>query len=215
MAEYYIFGPYHLDPEAGDLRRGDEKLEIRPKCFDLLLYLIDHRGKLIAKETLLAEVWEDVVVSESALTRTIAELREILQDSAEDPRFIETSQRRGYKFVAQVRKLEVGARRESSSLMLVHGDKEYHLQEGSQLIGRGRDVAILLYGSRISRHHARISVNGYIAVLEDLQSRNGTLVNGERVTAPVSLQLGDRIEIGGEILVLWSPTGSTSPAPTR
>jgi DNA-binding winged helix-turn-helix (wHTH) protein len=209
----FVFGPYRLDPEGVALWREREIVSVRPKCFALLLYLIQHHGKLITKETLLADVWKDVVVSESALSRTVAELRDILQDNAEAPQFIETAQRRGYKFIGKVVEIgkEVFAPR--SRVSLVYRGIEFPLDDGSHLIGRGRDVAIVLHGAAISRHHARISVQGKTILLQDLESQNGTFVNGNRVTGPQSLRAGDRIEIGGEMLVVSSPTAETIPPP--
>jgi DNA-binding winged helix-turn-helix (wHTH) protein len=209
----FVFGPYRLDPEGAALWREGEIVSVRPKCFDLLLYLMQHPGKLITKETLLADVWKDVVVSESALSRTVAELRDILQDNAEAPQFIETVQRRGYKFIAKVVEFGNEAFAPRSRVSLVHRGSEFPLSDGSHLIGRGRDVAIVLHGAAISRHHARISVQGKTIILEDLGSLNGTLVNGTRVTGSQSLRAGDRIEIGGETLVVSSPTAETIPPP--
>lgn len=212
MAQF-VFGPYRLDPEEGALWREREIVSVRPKCFDLLLYLIQHHGKLITKETLLADVWKDVVVSESALSRTVAELRDILQDNAEAPQFIETIKRRGYKFIGKVAEIGKEAFAPRSRVSLVHRGTEFPLDDGSHLIGRGRDVAIVLHGAAISRHHARISVQGKTILLQDLGSRNGTFVNGIRVTGPQALRPGDRIEIGGETLVVSSPTAETIPPP--
>ena len=212
MAQY-IFGPYRLDPEAGELWREREKVDVRPKCYELLVYLLNNRGKLITKETLLEDVWKDVVVSESALSRTIAELRDILRDDADHPQYIETQQRRGYKFIGKV--MEVGKEifAPRSRISLVHRGTEFPLDEGSHLIGRGRDVAIVLHGGAISRHHARITITGRTIVIEDLGSRNGTFLNGTRLNAAQPLCLGDRIEICGETLVVSSPTAETVPPP--
>ena len=212
MAQY-LFGPYRLDPEAGELWRERDRVDVRPKCFDLLLYLLNNRGKLITKETLLEDVWKDVVVSESALSRTVAELRDILHDDADHPQFIETQQRRGYKFVGKVVEMgkEVFAPR--CRVSLVHRGTEFPLDEGAHLIGRGRDVAIVLHSAAISRHHARITVNGRTISIEDLESRNGTFVNGARVTGSHPLRVGDRIEICGETLVVSTPSAETVPPP--
>ena len=212
MAQF-VFGPYRLDPEGGTLWREREIVSIRPKCFDLLIYLIQHREKLVTKETLLADVWKDVVVSESAISRTVAELRDILQDDAEAPRFIETAQRRGYRFIGNVVEIGKEAFAQRGRVSLVHRGAEFPLADGSHLIGRGREVAIVLHGAAISRHHARINVQGKTILLQDLESRNGTFVNGIRVTGEQSLRAGDRIEIGGETLVVSSPTAETIPPP--
>jgi DNA-binding winged helix-turn-helix (wHTH) protein len=210
----FRFGPFVLDLEAAELRNGAQPLPLRPKCFALLVYLIDHRGKLVTKEQLLEEVWSDAVVSEATLTRTVASLRATLGDDSAEPKYIDTVSRRGYKFIADVE--ELGAApvvADVTPFILVRGSREYPLRSGAQLIGRGRDVHIALYTSTTSRHHARIEVSGSEITLEDLDSRHGTYVNRKRIFGKMRVEPGDEITIGGERLVLWSPGGETSPEP--
>ena len=210
----YLFGAFRLDLEAGELLRRGERVEIRPKVFDLLLFLLQNRGKLLTKEMLLAQVWSDVVVSETSLTRTVADLRELLEDDSDQPQYIETAPKRGYKFIAAVEEVRSGAPgSQETGLSLIHGATEYPLREGEQMIGRGREVDIPLFTSLTSRHHARVHVRNGVVTLEDLGSMNGTLVNGVRVNGAIELKLGDQIKIGGEVLVLWSPTSPTTPTP--
>ena len=72
------------------------------------------------------------------------------------------------------------------------------LRPGENLIGRDPACPITLYGGEVSRRHARIVVSGEeTAILEDLSSKNGTLLNGVRVTSAAPLSVGDVIEIGG------------------
>jgi DNA-binding winged helix-turn-helix (wHTH) protein len=208
----YLFGAFHVDLESGELRREYDKVPIRPKCFDLLVYLLRNRGKLIAKDTLLDTVWSDAIVAEATLSRTITELREVLGDHPQRPKFIQTVSRRGYRFIAPAHEIfPATADEHRTELSIVHRGKEYPLRSGEQVIGRGRGAAIPLYNSLTSRHHARITVNGKKVSVEDLGSKNGTFVNGHRVVKPTELKVGDQIQIGGEILTLWSPTGDTSP----
>jgi DNA-binding winged helix-turn-helix (wHTH) protein len=204
----YTFGPFEVDLPAAELRKGEQKIALRPKCFDLLVYLVEHRGKLVSKEELLERIWSDVVVSEATISRTVATLRAALEDDPDSPQYIETVSRRGYKFVAAVQ--ESGETpHPPAGLRLIHGSKEYPLRSGTQLIGRGRDVDIALYTPEISRHHARIDVAGGAVMLEDLGSRHGTYVNGKPVSGSVRLEAGDQIDIGGERLILWSPASET------
>lgn len=210
----YVFGPFHLDLQAGELRKNGQQLEVRPKVFDLLVYLVQNRGRLLPKEALLEQVWSDVVVSDTSLTRTVADLRELLDDAPEQPKYIQTMPRRGYKFVAAVEEIRSAPARLSgtaSGLSLLHGAKEYPLREGTHLIGRGREADIPLFTSSTSRQHARVHVSSEDVILEDLGSMNGTRVNGQRISGSVELKLGDQIEVGGETLVLWSPLSPTEP----
>ena len=209
----YAFGPFELDIAAAELRKNGEKIPLRPKCFDLLVYLIDRRGNLVTKEELFETIWADVVVGEATLSRTIASLRAALEDDPARPQYIETVSRRGYKFIGTLQ--EPVAATPKVGLSLIHGAKEYALRPGAQIIGRGRDVHIPLFTPSTSRHHARIDVAGETVTLEDLGSTHGTFVNGKKVSGPVDVQAGDEIEIGGERLILWSPSSETSPEPPR
>lgn len=203
----FSFGPFTLDIPSAELRRGNERIALRPKCFDVLVHLVEQRGKLVTQQELLDRIWADVVVDAGTVSRTIAELRAALDDNPARPQFIETVARRGYKFIAPL------APDRPEGFALIHGSKEYPLRAGSQVIGRGKEADIPLYTPSTSRRHARIELlNGEI-VLTDLGSRHGTFVNGEQISAPVRLNAGDQIEIGGERLILWSPASETSPEP--
>jgi DNA-binding winged helix-turn-helix (wHTH) protein len=209
----YEFGPFRLDLQGGELWRGQERLLIRPKVFALLVVLIENRGTLLTKETLLEQVWGDVVVSETSLSRTVADLRELLQDDADQPRYVETTPKRGYKFVAPVIEIDGAPKvQRPSAFTLLHGTKTYPLHDGDHLIGRGEDVAIPLFTALVSRHHACVHVAGETVTVEDLGSMNGTRVNQQQLSGTIELRPGDQIEIGGERLVLWSPSSSTKPA---
>jgi predicted ATPase/DNA-binding winged helix-turn-helix (wHTH) protein len=79
---------------------GAEALHLRPKSFAVLRYLVTHPGRLVTKEELLAAVWPETVVQEAALNICISQLRRVLGDDPQAPRFIETVHRRGYRFIA-------------------------------------------------------------------------------------------------------------------
>jgi DNA-binding winged helix-turn-helix (wHTH) protein/tetratricopeptide (TPR) repeat protein len=97
-----FFPPFRLDPANAQLRQGDQEITLRPKTFDVLRYLVDHHGQLVTKATLLDAVWAGAIVSDSMPAVCVKELRKALGDDAKKPRFIETVQRRGYRFIAQV-----------------------------------------------------------------------------------------------------------------
>src|SRR5688572_17399738 len=205
----FYFGPFQLDPDAAELRLDEQRIELRPKCLHLLLFLVQKGGKLVSREVLLEQIWSDVVVGQETLSRTITEIRQALGDHADAPQYIETVPRHGYKFIAAVTR----ARRASNhTLYVVHRYQEYALTEGNHVIGRGHDVAVRLYTPLMSRHHARIRVRGNQLTLEDLGSKNGTLVNDERVNGTVELHSGDAIHVGGELLVVRSASDSTTTA---
>ena len=96
------FGDVHVDFGRMTVKRADNRVDIEPKVFDLLRFLIAHRDRLITKEELLDGVWRDTFVAPNALTRAVAQLRKALGDDADEPRYIETVARRGYRFIAPV-----------------------------------------------------------------------------------------------------------------
>lgn len=95
------FGPFRLHPIEG-LSRGARELHVTPKSLSVLHVLASHPGHVIAKDDLVRAVWRDVAVTDSALTSCIKELRRALKDDAKHPRFIETLNRRGYRFIAEI-----------------------------------------------------------------------------------------------------------------
>jgi TolB-like protein/Tfp pilus assembly protein PilF len=75
---------------------------LKPKVLDLLLFLVERRGELIVKEELMKEIWPDTIVEENNITVSMSMLRKTLGEDRDNPRFIETVPRRGYRFVAEV-----------------------------------------------------------------------------------------------------------------
>src|ERR1700689_4171951 len=102
------FPPFRLDPVNQCLWRrwdtGDEeRIQVTPKAFAVLSYLVDHAGRLVTREDLLEAVWPNTFVQPEVLKRHIFLLRDVLGDEAKSPQFIETLPRRGYQFIAGVR----------------------------------------------------------------------------------------------------------------
>jgi DNA-binding winged helix-turn-helix (wHTH) protein len=99
-AKAFEFGDFRLDPSDCKLLCRGEPVALTPKAFDLLLLLIENRGRLIEKETLMKRLWPDAFVDEANLANNISLLRKALGDSAN---MIQTVPRRGYRFVGDVR----------------------------------------------------------------------------------------------------------------
>lgn len=96
------FGPFRFDEINECLWRGSRAIPLRPKPFSVLKYLIEHPAILVTKQQLLHDVWPGTYVSDSVLKDCIRQLRQALDDDAKSPQFIETSHRRGYRFIASV-----------------------------------------------------------------------------------------------------------------
>lgn len=102
----YSFDPYLVEAGERRLWRNKELISITPKAFDTLIVLLENKGKVVEKNELLNEVWQDTFVEESTLAQNISTLRKTLGETiSEDKQFIETVPRHGYRFVADVREI--------------------------------------------------------------------------------------------------------------
>ena len=101
----YEFGEFRLNLAQQTLTRNGEPLTITPRAYDLLLFLVQNRGRVLGKDELMKGVWRESFVEESNLSQNIFVLRKILGEDHNGNRFIQTIPRRGYKFVAPVREL--------------------------------------------------------------------------------------------------------------
>jgi len=102
----YEFGPFRLDAAEHLLLRDGEAVPLTPKAFDLLLALVERHGRLLEKDELLKLVWPDTFVEEANLASNISQLRKALGEGENGQRFIETAPKRGYRFIATVKKIE-------------------------------------------------------------------------------------------------------------
>ena len=119
----YRFGPYRADLEQRVLLRDGEIVRLTPKAFDLLAVLVQHHGDVVAKETILKEVWPDTFVEEGNLTYNVNVLRNALGDDGhESQRYIETVRARGYRFIAKVALVTDGQDSETQNGALQVGD---------------------------------------------------------------------------------------------
>lgn len=106
----FEFAGFRLDPQSRRLFRGAEVVPITVKAFDTLAVLVEHAGTVVDKDDLMRCVWPDAVVEEANLSQQIFLLRKSLGEGPRDHRFIQTVPRRGYRFLADVTKLETPTR---------------------------------------------------------------------------------------------------------
>ena len=96
------FGDHRLDIERRELWCGANTIDLEPKAFDLLAFLVLHRDRVVTKDDLLQEVWGGRIVSESALTTRINAVRRALGDDGATQRLVRTFTRKGVRFVGEV-----------------------------------------------------------------------------------------------------------------
>lgn len=98
----YAFDDVRVDVGRMAAVRGNTAIPLEPKAFDVLIFLIERRDRIVTKEELLDAVWRDTFVTPNVLTRAVAQIRKGLGDEAGDARYIETVSKRGYRFIAPV-----------------------------------------------------------------------------------------------------------------
>ena len=195
------FEEFVLDTRRHQLRRGDTPVHLTPKAFELLTILIERRPEAMGKEALEQRIWGSTHVAETSLAGLVAELRSALGDSRREPRFLRTVHGFGYAFCATADALD--ARPAASApvvFRLAWARREVSLHAGENILGRVDEAAAWMDSPSVSRRHARIVITGDDALIEDLGSRNGTFVQGERVAAPRPLHDGDEIRLGSVVL---------------
>lgn len=209
------FGRFSFDAASRELRSGGRLVPLSPKGFELLGLLLEERPRALSKAELHDRLWPDSFVGETSLPRVVSEIRRALGERPGQAVFLRTVQRFGYAFVGAVVDDAAGARPERAeaaegSCALLWGERLVALAAGENLIGRGPDCLLTIPSGLVSRHHARIRVSGEQATLEDLDSKNGTLLRGRPVSGEATLADGDELRVGPALLVFCAPRlGST------
>src|SRR5215469_3140010 len=96
------FKAFRLDRANHILWRNEDRVPMAPREFDILAYLVEHAGRLVTQDQILDALWSETHVNPEVLRKYILEIRKILGDRPENPEFIETVPKRGYRFVASV-----------------------------------------------------------------------------------------------------------------
>jgi DNA-binding winged helix-turn-helix (wHTH) protein len=199
-----IFGDCILDLSERQLWRGGEVVPLEPKMYQLLAILIQRRPAVIANEELDELLWPHVYVARTSLTRLVSALRSVLGDESRDSRIIRTAYKTGYAFCAKVTDSVPGNNRtaRSEAIHLVWNERIIPLSEGEFVAGRGEECAVVIDASTVSRRHAKIVVGADQITVEDLESTNGTRVNGVQITVPTVIANGGKLELGSEVLLI-------------
>jgi TolB-like protein len=98
-----VFGSYALDTDRRELSRGGELIALEPQVFDLLVYLVQNRDRVVSKDDLIASIWGGRIVSESTLTSRINAVRRAVGDSGAEQKLVRTIARKGFRFVGEAR----------------------------------------------------------------------------------------------------------------
>jgi DNA-binding winged helix-turn-helix (wHTH) protein len=110
----YRFNDVEIDAPQGCVRRAGQEVYLRQQTFQVLLYLLKRRERLVTKEELFENIWKDAAVTDNALLQCIFDIRKTLGDDSRNPRFIKTFPKVGYRFISPVEEIYPTAER--------HGD---------------------------------------------------------------------------------------------
>ncbi len=194
----FRFGDCILDLRARELKRQGEIVSLEPKMFKLLEALISRRPAVITSDELDELLWPKVYVARTSLTRLVSELRAALGDTPQGSQIIRTAYKTGYAFCAEV--ICAPERDSSASIEVVWNKQVVPLTGGEHIAGRDAECSIIIDASTVSRRHARVTVISGVATIEDLDSTNGTRVNGAPICGPSPIKPGDEVALGSELL---------------
>ena len=194
------FGDFVFHGDRRQLVRSGADVHLTPKAFDLLALLIERAPAVVRKTDIHECLWPGTFVSDSTLLGLVKELRRALGDDRSG-NLIRTAHRVGYAFAGVIQPHAPEQRGIGDRMAGWRRGRRFALHEGVNVIGRDPDATVWLDVVGVSRRHAHVIVENGVASLEDLGSKNGTLVADRPVRDRVVLRDADRIQIATELLV--------------
>ncbi len=188
--EQVSIGALAFDVARRQLIGAGGAVELPTKEFELLALLVSRRPGAVSKDEIHEALWPKTIVTEASLTSLVKELRRKLgQAGRRGP--IRTIHGFGYALAVE------GTPTPRASLpRLVRGTNEIVVVSSELVLGREPGLPGTIDDASVSRQHAHLRRDGRAAILTDLGSKNGTFVNGVRVSGPVSLVDGDEVRLG-------------------
>lgn len=181
-------------------------MHLSPKAFEVLKVLVENRPRALSKSELFDRVWPGVFVSDVSLAKVVNQIRVRIGDDPREARVVRTVHGYGYEFVADAVMEGALTPRENPApggmCWLVDRTREFPLPDGRHIIGREPGSEVRLNSPKVSRRHAQILVSGTHVTIEDLGSKNGTLVGETRIDAQSNLLDGAQLRIGPFTLTL-------------
>jgi DNA-binding winged helix-turn-helix (wHTH) protein len=193
------FGRFELDSARRQLRRDGVPAHLGPKAFELLSLLVEASPRVVSKAELHERLWPRGLVSDATLASLVKELRRALGDRDRLNAVIRTVHRVGYAFEAPIERPQSTPMSPTVHWLLA-GDRRLPLASGENIVGRAAQADVRIDHSTVSRRHARIVIAEEDARVEDLDSKNGTSVCGNRLAQPLMLRDGDRVAFGQALL---------------
>ena len=194
------FGEFEADFRAGELRRHGSRIKLQKQPFQVLQTLLEHPGEILSREDLEQRIWaSDIFVDfNQGLSNAIKRLREALCDSAENPRFIETVPRQGYRFIGLVEDRSAGGIKSLAVLPLANlsanPDQEYFVDGLTEaLITNLAKIAALRVASRTSAMQYKTVCNKSV---REIARELGV----DAIVEGTVLRSGDRVRISAQLI---------------
>lgn len=165
LKQLYEFGSFRLDPDERLLLRDGKPVQLTPKVFDLLLLLVENNGRLLEKEDLMRSLWQDSFVEESNLSFNISILRKTLGDDPKKRQYVETVPKRGYRFIADVKVIEMAVQEESNAR------PEIAEKSAIKFVSENEEIRFLNGIEKSEIHKADFSGSAAVAVTEKSDSK--------------------------------------------
>ena len=163
------FGPFEADLHSGELRKNGKRVRLQAQPFQLLVMLLERQGELVTREEICQKLWsEDTFVDfDQSLGAAISKIREVLNDSATEPRYVETLPRRGYRFIATVTAVAEPPQQglPLPSLEPEAEEQDHRKPSSRRVIWAGVSVALLLFSALVAWYVLRPHAVRSIAVL--------------------------------------------------
>ena len=195
---HVTFERFEFDLERRALLEDGKPVRLSPKAFRLLEVLLANRPRALSKQELTDAIWPETFVEESNLSGLVTELRTALGDRSREGGFVRTVHGFGYAFSGDVVP-------SSPAAFLLFAGKTIPLSAGVNVLGR-----TLIDDGTVSRRHASITLDDKRAILEDLGSKNGTFVDGERLTASVEIEEGATFVLGDASVIFRRSLGGST-----
>jgi DNA-binding winged helix-turn-helix (wHTH) protein len=146
-----VFPPFRFDPATEALWLGDERLPLRPKTRAVLVYLIEHRHRIVSRAELCRAIWPGGHGTEHAPKQCIRELRTVFNDQADAPRFVQTAGRDGYQFIGEIEQNDEEAEEEAIDAETQPGcvgrdDELARFSAALDKVRRGKHITLILRG---------------------------------------------------------------------
>lgn len=193
-AATFRFGEYTFDAASRQLLRDGVERHLSPKALHLLHLLLLARPRVLSREELYDALWPSTFVCETNLACIVSEVRRSLGDEARTSQYIRTVHGVGYAFCGEVGSWVASGF--EAAVLLCEG-LSHHLYEGENPVGRAPEGRIVINDPTVSRYHALITINDGSFSIADLDSKNGTSVDGQRIgRSPVRVQPRAQIKFG-------------------